>query len=77
MWFSKDIFSELDLDDDTDALSELKQTQLLQTGKGKKRKVEEEAGPAVQKQEVAAPSQDVNADEDNSDSDDDSSDDER
>ncbi|XP_016379333.1 pre-rRNA 2'-O-ribose RNA methyltransferase FTSJ3 [Sinocyclocheilus rhinocerous] len=77
MWFSKDIFAELDLDDDTDALSELKQTQLLQTGKGKKRKVEEEAEPAVQKQEVAAPSQEVNADEDNSDSDDDSSDDER
>ncbi|XP_016328753.1 pre-rRNA 2'-O-ribose RNA methyltransferase FTSJ3 [Sinocyclocheilus anshuiensis] len=77
MWFSKDIFAELDLDDDTDALSELKQTQLLQTGKGKKRKVEEEAGPAVQKQEVAAPSQEVNADDDNSDSDDDSSDDER
>uniref|UniRef100_A0A673JRR9 pre-rRNA processing protein FTSJ3 n=1 Tax=Sinocyclocheilus rhinocerous TaxID=307959 RepID=A0A673JRR9_9TELE len=74
--FSLDIFAELDLDDDTDALSELKQTQLLQTGKGKKRKVEEEAEPAVQKQEVAAPSQEVNADEDNSDSDDDSSDDE-
>uniref|UniRef100_A0A671MVE2 pre-rRNA processing protein FTSJ3 n=1 Tax=Sinocyclocheilus anshuiensis TaxID=1608454 RepID=A0A671MVE2_9TELE len=69
--FSLDIFAELDLDDDTDALSELKQTQLLQTGKGKKRKVEEEAGPAVQKQEVAAPSQEVNADDDNSDSDDD------
>ncbi|KAF4097371.1 pre-rRNA 2'-O-ribose RNA methyltransferase FTSJ3 [Onychostoma macrolepis] len=77
MWFSKDIFSELDLDDDTDALSELKQTQLLQTGKGKKRKAEEEVEPAVQKQEVAAPSQEVNADEDDSDSDDDDSDDER
>lgn len=78
MWFSKDIFSELDLDDDTDALSELKQTQLLQTGKGKKRKMEEEAEPAaVQEQEVRKPSQEVNADEDDSDSDDDSSDDER
>uniref|UniRef100_A0A8C2QB08 pre-rRNA processing protein FTSJ3 n=1 Tax=Cyprinus carpio TaxID=7962 RepID=A0A8C2QB08_CYPCA len=78
MWFSKEIFAELDLDDDTDALSELQQTQLLQTGKGKKRKVEEEAEPAVQKQEVVAPSQKVNEDEDDSDSDDDdSSDDER
>lgn len=77
MWFSKDIFSELDLDDDTDALSELTQTQLLQTGKGKKRKAEEEAEPAVQEQEVAVRSQKVNADEDDSDSDDDSSDDER
>uniref|UniRef100_A0A8C2QBB0 pre-rRNA processing protein FTSJ3 n=1 Tax=Cyprinus carpio TaxID=7962 RepID=A0A8C2QBB0_CYPCA len=64
-------FSLLDLDDDTDALSELQQTQLLQTGKGKKRKVEEEAEPAVQKQEVVAPSQKVNEDEDDSDSDDD------
>uniref|UniRef100_A0A9J7ZAG3 pre-rRNA processing protein FTSJ3 n=1 Tax=Cyprinus carpio carpio TaxID=630221 RepID=A0A9J7ZAG3_CYPCA len=78
MWFSKEIFAELDLDDDTDALSELQQTQLLQTGKGKKRKVEEEAEPAVQKQEVVAPSQKVKEDEDDSDSDDDdSSDDER
>ncbi len=65
------------MDDNTDAWSELKQTQLLQTGKGKKRKAEEEAEPAVQEQEVATPSQEVNADDDNSDSDEDSSDDER
>ncbi|KAG1925491.1 pre-rRNA 2'-O-ribose RNA methyltransferase FTSJ3 [Pimephales promelas] len=73
MWFSKDIFSELDLDDDTDAMSELRQTQLLQSGKGKKRKAEAE--PISQKQEVAAPSQEVKKAQDDSDSDDDSSDD--
>ncbi|XP_043079290.1 pre-rRNA 2'-O-ribose RNA methyltransferase FTSJ3 [Puntigrus tetrazona] len=76
MWFSKDIFAELDLDGDADALSELKQTQLLQTKKGQKRKAEEaEAEPVVKEQEVAAPSQEVNADDDDSD-DDDTSDDE-
>ncbi|XP_067271332.1 pre-rRNA 2'-O-ribose RNA methyltransferase FTSJ3 [Pseudorasbora parva] len=73
MWFSKDIFAELDLDDDTDAMSELRQTQLLQSGKGKKRKAE----PAAQEEEVPAPSQEVKKTEDDSDSDDDSSDDER
>ncbi|XP_077082058.1 pre-rRNA 2'-O-ribose RNA methyltransferase FTSJ3 [Siphateles boraxobius] len=73
MWFSKDIFSELDLDDDTDAMSELRQTQLLQSGKGKKRKAEAE--PIAQKQEVAAPSQEVKKAKEDSDSDDDSSDD--
>ncbi|KAK9967123.1 hypothetical protein ABG768_001539 [Culter alburnus] len=77
MWFSKDIFAELDLDDDKDAMSELIQTQLLQSGKGKKRKAEAE--PAAQEEEVATPSQEVEkaGDEDDSDSDDDSSDDER
>lgn len=78
LYVVQEIFAELDLDDDTDALSELRQTQLLQSGKGKKRKAEEEAEPVVQKQEVATPSQKVNVDEDNSDSDDDdSSDDEK
>ncbi|KAK2906592.1 hypothetical protein Q8A67_005577 [Cirrhinus molitorella] len=76
MWFSKGIFAELELGDDIDALSELRQTQLLQSGKGIKRKAEKEAGPGAQKQEVATPSQEVKADEDDSDSDDDSSDDE-
>ncbi|XP_015258201.1 PREDICTED: pre-rRNA processing protein FTSJ3 [Cyprinodon variegatus] len=43
LWFSKGIFSEIDLE--ADAESELKQTELLQSkqsGKGKKRKAEEE-----------------------------------
>ncbi|XP_073700219.1 pre-rRNA 2'-O-ribose RNA methyltransferase FTSJ3 [Garra rufa] len=74
MWFSKDIFAELDLGDDADALSELQQTQLLQSGKGIKRKAEG-AEPATLKQEVATPKKEVNEDEDDSDSDDDSSDD--
>lgn len=74
---AQDIFAELDLDDDKDAMSELIQTQLLQSGKGKKRKAEAE--PAAQEEEVATPSQEVEkaGDEDDSDSDDDSSDDER
>ncbi|XP_056303319.1 pre-rRNA 2'-O-ribose RNA methyltransferase FTSJ3 isoform X1 [Danio aesculapii] len=77
MWFSKDIFAELDLNDDTDAMNELKQTQILQTGRGKKRKAqqEEKAEPKKPEQKVATPSQEVKEAED-SDSDD-SSDDER
>ncbi|KAJ8278332.1 hypothetical protein GJAV_G00086470 [Gymnothorax javanicus] len=91
LWFSKDIFSELDLD--ADAVSEIRQTQRLQSrgagGKGTKRKAQEEPAPADQEeeqeeeQEGAGPSQEV-AEEttggqvDDSDSDDDSSsDDER
>nr|XP_055074122.1 pre-rRNA 2'-O-ribose RNA methyltransferase FTSJ3 [Misgurnus anguillicaudatus] len=83
MWFSKGIFAELKLNDDKDAMKELKQTQLLHSGqsgpsgKGRKRKAEEED---EHKEEVAAPSQEVEkmADKDSSDSDsdDDSSDDE-
>lgn len=63
-------------------MSELKQTQFLQSGqafgKGRKRKAEEEAEPGKEGEEVAAPSQKVGeaGDEDDSDSDDDSSDDE-
>lgn len=76
MWFSKGIFAELDLDDDKDAMSELKQTHFLQNnrpgflGKDRKRKAEEEAEPGEEEKEVAAPSQEV---KDDSDSDDDSS----
>lgn len=84
MWFSKGIFAELKLNDDKDAIKELKQTQLLHSGQsrpsgqGKKRKAEEEE---EHKEEVAAPSQEVEkmGDKDSSDSDsddDDSSDDE-
>ncbi|KAI7790930.1 pre-rRNA 2'-O-ribose RNA methyltransferase FTSJ3 [Triplophysa rosa] len=81
MWFSKGIFAELKLYDDRDAMSELKQTQFLQSnrsgsfGIGRKRKAEEEAEPSKEEEEVAAPSQEA-GDEDDSDSDDDSSDDE-
>lgn len=81
MWFSKDIFAELDLDDDTDAMNELRQTQLLQSGKGKKRKAKAE--PAAQEEDapVPTPSQEAKKaeddDDDDSDSDDDSSEDER
>ncbi|XP_062868610.1 pre-rRNA 2'-O-ribose RNA methyltransferase FTSJ3 [Trichomycterus rosablanca] len=92
MWFSKDIFAELDLDGDRDALKELEQTQLLQNkksaGKGKKRKAEEEAEPGVNKEEeeVKADTPIQEAEEaagneedsdDDDDSDDDSSDDEQ
>lgn len=84
MWFSKGIFAELKLNDDKDAIKELKQTQLLHSGQsrpsgqGKKRKAEEEE---EHKEEAAAPSQEVEkmGDKDSSDSDsddDDSSDDE-
>lgn len=74
---AQDIFAELDLGDNTDALSELRQTQLLQSGRGIKRKAEEGAEPATQKQEVATPTKEVNVNDDDSDSDDDSTDDER
>ncbi|XP_061093852.1 pre-rRNA 2'-O-ribose RNA methyltransferase FTSJ3-like [Conger conger] len=53
LWFSKDIFSELDLE--ADAESEIRQTQRLQDrepgGKGRKRKAPEEPAPAEQEQE--------------------------
>ncbi|XP_054645560.1 pre-rRNA 2'-O-ribose RNA methyltransferase FTSJ3 [Dunckerocampus dactyliophorus] len=79
LWFSKDIFSELELEGDAE--SELRQTQWLQSkqaGKGKKRKAEKEAGeeeavPAQEKE--AGPSQEV-VDDSDSDSDDSSDDDE-
>ncbi|XP_057697667.1 pre-rRNA 2'-O-ribose RNA methyltransferase FTSJ3 [Corythoichthys intestinalis] len=77
LWFSKDIFSEIELEGDAE--SELRQTLLLQTqqpGKGKKRKAEEveqqEEVVPIEK-EVAEPSQEVAED---SDSDSDDSDDE-
>ncbi|KAM4628668.1 pre-rRNA 2'-O-ribose RNA methyltransferase FTSJ3 [Polymixia lowei] len=82
LWFSKGIFSEIDLEGDAE--NELKQTQWLQstetTGKGKKRKAEE-ATPQPEeeeeeKEEEAGPSQEAEQGSD-SDSDDDSSDDEK
>ncbi|XP_040897038.1 pre-rRNA 2'-O-ribose RNA methyltransferase FTSJ3 [Toxotes jaculatrix] len=78
LWFSKGIFSEIDLEGDTE--SELRQTEWLQnkqTGKGKKRKAEEEEEEkaAQPEEEKAGPSQGA---EEGSDSDsDDSSDDEK
>ncbi|XP_036794720.1 pre-rRNA 2'-O-ribose RNA methyltransferase FTSJ3 [Oncorhynchus mykiss] len=81
MWFSKDIFAELDLDGD--AASELRQTQMLQnkdpTAKGKKRKTPEEPDTAQPEGEEAGPSQEAGAegdsdsysDEDNSSDEDD------
>ncbi|KAM9849087.1 pre-rRNA 2'-O-ribose RNA methyltransferase FTSJ3 [Aulostomus maculatus] len=76
LWFSKDIFSEINLEGDAE--SELRQSEWLQNkqlGKGKKRKAEEEEEEATQAaEEEAGPSQ--QADED-SDSDTDSSDDEK
>ncbi|XP_022609680.1 pre-rRNA processing protein FTSJ3 [Seriola dumerili] len=80
LWFSKGIFSEIDLEGDAE--SELQQTEWLQskqTGKGKKRKAEEEeeeVGETAQpEEEKAGPSQEA---EEESDSDsDDSSDDEK
>ncbi|TRY60351.1 hypothetical protein DNTS_025767 [Danionella cerebrum] len=79
MWFSKDIFAELDLNDDADAASELMQTQLLQSERGKKRKVEEpqEQSAATPSQEVTTPKNKASEACDDSDSDDDSSEDER
>ncbi|KAM9358506.1 pre-rRNA 2'-O-ribose RNA methyltransferase FTSJ3 [Symphorus nematophorus] len=80
LWFSKGIFSEIDLEGDAD--SELRQTEWLQNKqaeKGKKRKaeeeeVEEEEEAAPAEEEKAGPSQEA---EEESDSDsDDSSDDE-
>ncbi|KAL7855257.1 hypothetical protein SRHO_G00174470 [Serrasalmus rhombeus] len=85
MWFSKDIFAELGLDGDVDAMKELEQTQLLHSkqaaGKGQKRKAEEEA-KALEEEVLDAPSQQTEekaGDEEDSDddSDEDSSDDER
>ncbi|XP_035997053.1 pre-rRNA 2'-O-ribose RNA methyltransferase FTSJ3 [Fundulus heteroclitus] len=52
LWFSKGIFSEIDLE--ADAESELKQTEWLQnkqSGKGKKRKAEEESEDKVDEEE--------------------------
>ncbi|KAM9762708.1 pre-rRNA 2'-O-ribose RNA methyltransferase FTSJ3 [Menidia menidia] len=78
LWFSKGIFSEIDMDGDEE--SELQQAELLQsrqTGKGKKRKAEEaeeEEEVAVPAVEKAGPSQEA-VDDSDSDSDD-SSDDE-
>ncbi|CAL8309624.1 unnamed protein product [Lota lota] len=79
LWFSKGIFSEIDLE--KDAETELKQTEKLQTqetpGQGLKRKAEgeEEEETAVQPEEEAGPSQKTKEGSD-SDSDSDSSDDE-
>ncbi|XP_076617855.1 pre-rRNA 2'-O-ribose RNA methyltransferase FTSJ3 [Chaetodon auriga] len=81
LWFSKGIFSEIDLEGDAE--SELQQTEWLQnkrTEKGKKRKAEkeeeeEEEKAAAPEEEEAGPSQEA-ADESDSDSDD-SSDDEK
>ncbi|XP_029004654.1 pre-rRNA 2'-O-ribose RNA methyltransferase FTSJ3 [Betta splendens] len=81
LWFSKGIFSEIDLEGD--AQSELQQTKWLQskkTGKGTKRKAEEEENKVVDdvailpEEEEAGPSQEAKEESD-SDSDD-SSDDE-
>lgn len=91
MWFSKDIFAELNIDGDGDALRELKQTQMLLTkqaeGKGKKRRAEETVDEAVEgdaveeeesTQEVEKPAGDEKgSDDDGDDSSSDSSDDER
>ncbi|XP_053491139.1 pre-rRNA 2'-O-ribose RNA methyltransferase FTSJ3 [Ictalurus furcatus] len=83
MWFSKDIFSELDLEGDEDTLRELEQTQFLHSkqtaGKGKKRKAEEE--PAQEEEEATTPSQEAveaagGEEDSDDDSDSDSSDDE-
>ncbi|XP_045906462.1 pre-rRNA 2'-O-ribose RNA methyltransferase FTSJ3 [Micropterus dolomieu] len=82
LWFSKGIFSEIDLEGDAE--SELQQTEWLQTKqteKGKKRKAEEEKQeeeeeekPAPSKEKKAGPSQKA---EEESDSDSDDSDDEK
>nr|XP_057928494.1 pre-rRNA 2'-O-ribose RNA methyltransferase FTSJ3 [Doryrhamphus excisus] len=77
LWFSKDIFSELELEGDAE--NELRQTQWLQSkraGKGKKRKAEveaekEEAAPVQEVEEEAGPSQEVVKDSDSDDSSDD------
>ncbi|XP_049911393.1 pre-rRNA 2'-O-ribose RNA methyltransferase FTSJ3 isoform X2 [Epinephelus moara] len=72
LWFSKGIFSEIDLEGDAE--SELRQTEWLQSKqKGKKRKAEEKVAPP--EKEKAGPSKEA---EEGSDSDsDDSSDDEK
>ncbi|KAM4738615.1 pre-rRNA 2'-O-ribose RNA methyltransferase FTSJ3 [Anableps anableps] len=85
LWFSKGIFSEIDLEGDAE--SELKQTEWLQnkqSGKGKKRKAEEESKDQVEdeeeedKEEVApadvetpGPSQEAAEESDSDDSSDD------
>ncbi|KAM9831539.1 pre-rRNA 2'-O-ribose RNA methyltransferase FTSJ3 [Neosynchiropus ocellatus] len=77
LWFSKDIFSEIDLEGDAD--SELKQTEWLQTKqKGQKRKADEDSGEEVAVPVQKSKSQPSKAAEAVSDSDsDDSTDDER
>ncbi|KAG5276411.1 hypothetical protein AALO_G00131710 [Alosa alosa] len=81
MWFSKGIFSELELDEETDALKEIRQTQILQSKQattGRKRKAEEQPSEEQEKEEEG-PSQEVTAvtqekdEESGSDTDDDSS----
>ncbi|GAA6104062.1 pre-rRNA 2'-O-ribose RNA methyltransferase FTSJ3 [Tachysurus ichikawai] len=87
MWFSKDIFSELDLDGDKDAVRELEQSQFLHNkqaaGKGKKRKAEKKPeSDQNEDEEEEAPTQSQEAegeagdDESDDDSDSDSSNDE-
>ncbi|KAM8745453.1 pre-rRNA 2'-O-ribose RNA methyltransferase FTSJ3 [Acanthopagrus schlegelii] len=81
LWFSKDIFSEIDLEGDAEC--ELQQSEWLQskqTGKGRKRKAEEKAQEQEEEavppeEEKAAPAQEA-VEEGDSDSDD-SSDDEK
>ncbi|GAA6214134.1 pre-rRNA processing protein FTSJ3 [Lates japonicus] len=81
LWFSKGIFSELNLEGDTE--SELRQTEWLQnkqTGKGKKRKAEEEEEEeeeAAQPEEEKAGPSSQEAEEDSDSDSDDSSDDEK
>ncbi|XP_018528720.1 pre-rRNA 2'-O-ribose RNA methyltransferase FTSJ3 [Lates calcarifer] len=81
LWFSKGIFSELNLE--LDAESELQQTEWLQnkqTGKGKKRKAEEEEEEeeeAAQPEEEKAGPSSQEAEEDSDSDSDDSSDDEK
>ncbi|XP_048832927.1 pre-rRNA 2'-O-ribose RNA methyltransferase FTSJ3 [Brienomyrus brachyistius] len=80
LWFSKDIFSELDLDADAD--SEIRQAQRLQCrpsgDKSRKRKAwEEEAAAEQEAIEEAGPSQKAEESEGSGSDSDDSSDDER
>ncbi|XP_026161232.1 pre-rRNA 2'-O-ribose RNA methyltransferase FTSJ3 isoform X2 [Mastacembelus armatus] len=68
LWFSKGIFSEIDLEGDAE--SELRQTEWLQnkpTGKGKKRKAEEEE-KQDEEEEKAGPSQEAEEESDSDDS---------
>uniref|UniRef100_A0A3Q2U6C8 pre-rRNA processing protein FTSJ3 n=1 Tax=Fundulus heteroclitus TaxID=8078 RepID=A0A3Q2U6C8_FUNHE len=76
LWFSKGIFSEIDLE--ADAESELKQTEWLQnkqSGKGKKRKAEEESedkvGEEEDTKEDVAPAEEAAEESDSDDSSDD------
>ncbi|KAG7488092.1 hypothetical protein MATL_G00030780 [Megalops atlanticus] len=80
LWFSKDIFAELDLD--ADAETEIRQTQRLQSkesrGKSRKRKAEEANASAEQQEEGAGPFQeaeDMTGDQEESNTDSDSDDD--